>query len=139
MSALDYRSLFVPLLALMMLDPHPIFSSEALASALLCRRVASLFLASALAGGFPPSGAVARVGQAAVPYAGEGQRGQNKPRGEQLWLVQPFGRRRDVPRLEPHTVRNDWNRDPRHLHAVQVVESVPDDEADSERRQGKDL
>ena len=48
----------------------------------------------------------------------------------QLRSVQPFGRRRDVQRFEPHPVRHDWHCNPRHLLTVQAMESVPDDEAD---------
>ena len=37
------------------------------------------------------------------------------------------------------TVRHDWNRDPRHLLIVQVMESEPDNEANCERRRGETL
>ena len=74
-----------------------------------------------------------------VPYTVEGRRGHNKPRREQLRSVQPLGRRRDVQRLEHNPVHHDWHRDPRHLITVQVVESEPDDEADSKGRQGETL
>ena len=74
-----------------------------------------------------------------VPHTGESRRGHNEPRGEQLRVVQPLGRRRDVQRFEPHPVCHDWYSDPRHVLTVQVVESEQDNEADNQGRQGKAL
>ena len=66
-----------------------------------------------------------------VSYTGEDRRSNNEPRGEQLRVVQPFGRRRDGQWFEPAPILDGRHSNPRHVLTVQVVESEQNDQADS--------
>ena len=72
-----------------------------------------------------------------VSYAGEGRKGHHEPRGEQLRVVQPIGGRRNGLWFEPPLLRDGRLSNPGHLLTVQVLESEPNNQASSKRRDRK--
>ena len=72
-----------------------------------------------------------------VPHAGESRRGHNEPQREQLRVVQPIGGRRNGQWFEPPLLRDGTHSNPGHLLTVQVLESEPNNQTHSERRERK--
>ena len=72
-----------------------------------------------------------------VQHSGEGRRGHDEPRREQLRSVQPIGGHRSDLRFKSPIICHGRNSSPGHVLTVQVLESEPDDQAYDKRREGK--